>query len=361
MIIGIDGNEANVAHKVGVSVYTLELLEYFRSQAGPNLQFRVYLKDSPRPDLPKQTQYFTYEVVWGPVMWSQFFLSLRLALKNSIDVFFAPAHYSPRFCPSPLVVTIHDLAFFYYPDEFLKKDLYKLSNWTTHSVRKARSIIAVSKNTKKDLLKFYNIASERVAVIYNGFEKTARSEAEDKNIEKPYFLFTGTLQPRKNISFLIRTFAQFHKGQPQYKLVITGKKGWMYEEIFKEVERLQLKDSVIFTDYIEDTKLADLYKNAEIFILPSLYEGFGVPILEAMSFGCPVLCSYNSSLPEVGGDAAIYFDPFDEKDLLEKMNVLSGNKTLRRELTKKGFQQIKQFSWRKCAEETLQVIKDSVS
>jgi len=359
MIIGIDGNEANVQEKVGVSVYTAELLSYFQKKAEQDLQIIVFLRQPPTKRLPKETSFYKYELVSGPMLWSQVFLPLRLFLKRNVDVFFSPAHYSPRYCPVPLVVTIHDLAFFYYPNEFLKKDLYKLKNWTSQSVKKAKSIVAVSKNTKKDILKQYDLPAEKVSVVYNGFEKTDGKPTPSEFAKKPYILFTGTLQPRKNILLLIRSFADFSKTHTDYSLIIAGKKGWLYDEIFQEVARLGKGEKIVFTDYISDSELIGLYKNAEFFVMPSLYEGFGVPVLEAMSYGCPVISSFSSSLPEIAGEASLYFDPTNANDLTEKMMMLADNNSLKKDLIDKGKEQIKKFSWRKCAEETLEIIKNA--
>ena len=287
-------------------------------------------------------------------------------MKHNLNVFFSPAHYSPRFCPVPQVVTIHDLSYFYYPDEFLKKDLYKLRNWTRYSIEKAHKIIAVSKATKKDVMKFYNISDDKIEVIYNGYEKQAQSsklKAQNYNLKlktiKPpkYILYVGTLQPRKNITILIKAFKLFKRENEDFKLIITGKKGWLFDQIFQQVRDLRLEKEVIFTDYVSDDELTYLYRNAFCFVLPSLYEGFGIPILEAMSFACPVISSFTSSLPEIGGEACLYFDTKNETDLLDKLNLLKQNTDLRNELIKKCKERIKQFSWQKCAEQTLTIIE----
>lgn len=367
MNIGIDGNEANVLEPVGVSVYTLNLLLFFQKNSGPLLSFVVFLREKPKAILPKQTNYFRYEVVSGKKLWSQIFLPLRLLKFPNLDVFFAPAHYAPRHLSIPLVVTIHDLAYFYYPAEFLKKDLYKLKNWTKQSVNKSKKIIAVSQNTKVDLIQFYNTQENKISVIYNGFEKA--SEKNDHTridtghatmTNQPYILYVGTLQPRKNISTLIHAFSKFVIHNSEFKLVIVGKKGWLYDKIFSLVEELKLNEKIIFAGHISDAKLAQLYKNAFCFVMPSLYEGFGIPLLEAMSYGCPVISSNASSLPEVGGDACLYFDPKDENKLLKQMTILSENKILREDLIDKGRKQIKKFSWEKCARETLVVLKSAL-
>lgn len=364
MIIGIDGNEANVDKQVGVSVYTLSMLKYFSKQASQELQFKIYLKNMPRDLLPKSSQYFQYVVVNGPVLWSQIFLPLKLFMQKDIDVFFSPAHYTPRFCPVPLVTTIHDLSYFYYPEEFLRKDLYKLQNWTKRAIEQSKKIIAVSKNTKKDILKFYQIPEEKVEVIYNGFEKsvspnksTIKSTLEKYGLKsEKYILYVGTLQPRKNLTILIDGFQKISETEKDWKLVLVGKKGWLYDDVYSLVTAVKLKDKVIFTDYIPDEEVAALYMQAFCFVLPSLYEGFGIPILEAMSYGCPVITSINSSLPEIGGDACLYLTPNDVHDLVEEIESLKDEK-LRSDMIKKGKERVKQFSWEKSAKETLEVIK----
>src|SRR5690606_35062686 len=257
MIIGIDGNEANVEKKVGVSVYTLELLNYFQKNATKEVQFKVFLRNPPSSALPKENSFFTYEVVPGKILWSQFFLPIHLYFRSKIDVYFAPAHYAPRYCPVPIVVTIHDLSFYYFPEEFRKKDLFQLKNWTSYSIENATSVIAVSKTTKKDIRKFYSTPESRIHVIYNGFEKKAGKEhtgvLEKYSLQKKkYMLYVGTLQPRKNITTLIQSFNIFHKKHPDYKLVLVGKKGWLYDSIFEEVQKQELNNEIIFTDYIPD-------------------------------------------------------------------------------------------------------------
>lgn len=361
MIIGIDGNEANVTEQVGVSVYTLNVLQYFHKKAGSSLQFNIFLRDEPLPHLPKQIPYFTYITVSPKWLWSQLFLPFYLLTHRNIDIFFSPAHYAPRFSPAPSVVTIHDLSYFYYPQDFLKEDLYKLKYWTKYSVRKAKKVIAVSQNTKQDLTKFYSTPQEKIEVVFNGYERKIKNpQGKSQKLmfvrNNPYILYVGTLQPRKNIPTLIKAFKLFSMNNPQFQLVITGKKGWLYDEIFNEVRNQGLEQKIIFTGYVPDEELPTLYKNAFCFVLPSLYEGFGIPLLEAMSFKCPVISSNTSSLPEIGGDACLYFDPRDENELVEKLEKLKDSK-LRDELSKKGSERIKLFSWEKCATQTLEVIK----
>lgn len=364
MIIAIDGNEANVQNLVGVSVYTTKLLEYFHRKSSQDVQFVIYLRTPPVSHLPTETEFFRYEVVKGRFMWSRLFLPLHILLHGKFDVFFSPAHYSPKGLKKPLVVTIHDLAYFYYPNEFLKKDLFKLKEWTAESILKATKIISVSRTTKKDILSYYKVPDSKVSVIYNGFEKlesngTTSDVLQRFGLEKEqFFLYVGTVQPRKNIQTLITAFKKVYTQYPNYKLVIVGKKGWLYEDIYKLVDESE-KEAIIFTDFLEDNDVVELYKNALSFVHPSFYEGFGIPILEAMSYNLPVIASINASLPEVGGNACLYFDPDIEKELIDMMIKIIDQPEIRKELIEKGRKRIVDFSWEKCGEETLKVLTEA--
>lgn len=360
--IAIDGNEANVEKRVGVSVYTLKLLEYFQTQANEDLRFLVYLKHPPLSDLPKKSPWFEYCVIRAPFLWSQIFLPLHLfklyIQKQTCDVFFSPAHYAPRFLFSKSVVTIHDVSYLFFPDEFLKRDLYQLTHWTKYSIMNAAKVICVSKTTKKDVLHNYHVPEEKVKVIYNGFEKSNRTMKKSDNInKKPYILYVGTIQPRKNIEVLLEAFAVFFKKHPDFQLLVVGKKGWLSDSVFQSVSRLNLDSSVRFLGFVSDRELISLYSHAFCFVLPSLYEGFGIPLLEAMHFGCPTIASFTASLPEVGGEASLYFDPKSPSELTEKLELLFSDVKLRTELVQKGKKQITQFSWETCAQQTLNILQ----
>ncbi|MEI6532975.1 MAG: glycosyltransferase family 1 protein [Candidatus Roizmanbacteria bacterium] len=370
MIIGIDGNEANVEKQVGVSVYTNNLLSYFSKWANVKIQFVIYLRETPKNHLPKSTEYFRYQVIPFQRLWSQIFLPIYLYTHKRPSVFFSPAHYAPRWCPIPTVVTIHDLAYFLYPEEFLKKDLYQLREWTRYSVDQSTHLIAVSKTTKKDLIRYYNIQENKISIVYNGFEKQIKEDNAtiDKHIlnkwnirQNEYILFVSTIQPRKNLINLLKAYSELKKQSVSYNLVIVGKKGWLYKQIFEDVKTLNLEEHVIFTDYVSDDELVELYKHALCLVFPSLYEGFGIPILEAMSWRCPVITSFASSLPEVGGDACLYIDPENPQDISEKISHLIDNNSLRNKLIEKGLERTKNFSWEKCAQETLEVLQQFAS
>lgn len=357
MIIGVDGNDANIDMRVGVSVYTYELLQYFQKTASKKISFLIFLKNKPMFDMPSEHIYFKYVYIYGPKFWLSFSLPLYFLFHKTIDVFFSPTHYTPLYCPCPIVVTIHDLSYFYFPNDFLKKDLYKLTTWTKSSIHKSSSIIAVSNSTKQDIIKHYNLNQNKISVIHNGFRDFSKTKLSSSKLTNAiYFLYVGTLQPRKNIETLIRAFSLFYVKHKIGYLYIVGKKGWLYKDIFNLVTKLNLTNQVKFKGYVSKKLLISYYKNAKAFILPSLYEGFGFPILEAMSLSCPVITTNISSLPEIGGNAPLYFSPNDTISLFKHMEKLFFDTKIRNACIQKGLEQIKHFSWNHCAELTLDLL-----
>ncbi|HUV46706.1 MAG TPA: glycosyltransferase family 1 protein [Candidatus Bathyarchaeia archaeon] len=374
MIVAIDANEANIKNRVGSNVYAYQVLKHlyrthkveFRNN-NRNLEFKVYLKNKPLFDFPKETLGWQYKVLKPGFLWTQWRLPFKLLLsKPRPDVFFTLGHYAPRFCPVPLVISIMDLAFLSHPNYFRKKDLFQLKSWTKKSINKALKIIAISQSTRNDIINLYQVPSEKIIVTYPGIEKnsfknsrltmTIKNLKNRYKINKKYFLYIGTLQPRKNIVRLMEAF----KNVDDFQLVICGKKGWLYEEIFQKVRELKLESRVIFTGFVSEAEKYALLKNAFAFVFPSLYEGFGFPVLEAMQVGCPVLVSKTSSLPEVAGEACVYIkNPRSVRSIhqaIEKMIKLSEKE--RKNLVSKGFSQVKKFSWQKTAREVLQVLTE---
>lgn len=375
MIIGIDANEANVEQRVGISEYAYELLMQFEKLQIANCQFHIYLKDKPNENFPKKSKNWQYTVFGPKKFWTQFALPLKLYTQRmKPDVFFSPGHYTPRFSPIPRVISIMDLAFFHFPEYFTKKDLAQLHSWTSYSVKKAKAIIAISKATKSDIINLYHVGDEAIHVIYPGIKSIdsltphiyPMKELQNKyGISECFVLFVGTLQPRKNIVRLIEAFSivvrdQYHvskKEKEKLQLVVVGKKGWEYEEILQAPKKYGILERVKFLDFVPDEDLALLYQNALCFVWPSLYEGFGLPILEAMKYGCPVITSSVSSLPEAGGDAALYVDPLDVQDIAHKVEKVLSDTKLRADMIEKGKTQVKKFSWEKAAKETLAVLE----
>lgn len=360
MLIGIDGNEANVLRRVGIGEYSFELLkrfEEFHSQAG-EIKFQIYLKNSPLPHMPKPRDGWRYRVIGPKLLWTQIALPLNLFLhRPAPDVFFTPTHYAPRFSPIPMVISVMDLSYIFYPELFKKSDLFQLINWTAYSVKKATKIVTISNASKDDIIKVYKVKSDKVQVIYPGIKAGSLMDKKE-NTEGEYILFVGTLQPRKNIVRLIEAFSRLVKKHPKIKLIIVGKKGWLWEDILNAPKKFSVEEKVKFLEFVSDEQLASLYQHALCFVLPSLYEGFGLPVLEAMKYGCPVITSNISSLPEAGGDAALYIDPQSTEDIAQKLEKIITDPVLRKELIEKGKKQIQKFSWEKSAQETLKVLEN---
>lgn len=364
MILGIDGNEANVEKKVGVSEYAFELLWQFSGSQIADCEFSIYLKEPPQKELPPETEGWKYRIVKPKKLWTQIGLPLDLYLhKPRPNIFFTPTHYAPRFCPVPSVISIMDLSYVHFPQTFKKSDLYQLTSWTAYSVKKAKRIITISEASKNDIIKHYQVTPDRVMVTYPGFKPTLSQKPPEIKMDQilkkygingNYLLFVGTLQPRKNIARLIEAFSKLNS--PSINLVIVGKAGWLYEEIYAAPKKFGVEKRVKFLDYVSDEDLSILYKNALCFVLPSLYEGFGLPILEAMSNGCPVVTSNVSSLPEAAGTAAVFVDPESVQSIKEGIEKVTQDQRLRRKLIENGFKQVKKFSWEKTAKETLDVL-----
>lgn len=366
MIIGIDGNEANVSKRVGIGEYSFELINQFNLSQIPNLKFIIYLKSNPLSHMPRERSGWNYRVLKPGKLWTQWRLPLDLYLHNPRpNVFFTPSHYSPRFSPIPTVISVMDLAYMHFPKMFNNNDLYQLKNWTAYSVKNAKKILTISKSSKNDIIKEYKVPAERVVVTYPGVKDfrylTPRVYGMNQlktnyDISDKFILFVGTLQPRKNIIRLIEAFSKLN--EKDIDLVIVGKRGWQYEDILETPKKLNVEKRVKFLESVNDEELSELYKYAKCFVLPSLYEGFGLPVIEAMKEGCPVITSNVSSLPEAGGDACLYVDPEDSADIASKIEMLINDEKLRKEMIEKGKKQVAKFSWEKTAEETLKVLME---
>ncbi len=363
MIIGIDGNEANVSKRVGIGEYAYELLRQFEKFESKNLKFEIYLKSQPLEHMPKEKDGFSYTVFGPRKLWTQFALPLRLFLKKRPNIFFSPSHYAPRFSPIPTAISIMDLSYVYFPELFNKKDLSQLNSWTKYSARNASLIFTISNSSKNDIIKEYKVAENKVLVTHLGIklDDTSKNVTDTKSkykIDSDFILFVGTLQPRKNLSRLIEALSLLKN--KNLKLVVVGKKGWQYEDILSAPQKFGVEGRVMFLDFVSDEDLIGLYKEAKCFILPSLYEGFGLPILEAMKHGCPVITSNVSSMPEAAGDACLYVDPQNVSDISEKIDQITSDPKLSEELVKKGYEQVKKFSWEKTAKTTLSALEELV-
>ena len=303
------------------------------------------------------------------IFWEQ--VVQPFALQNErVDLLHALAFVTPLLSPCPSVVTIYDLSFLLYPESFKRFKRFYLGLFTRLSARRARRIIAISESTKRDVVRLLGVSPEKVEVIYCGIDEAFRPLAEDqvyafrskRGLPERFILFVGTIEPRKNVGRLIAAYARLRSGQQETdiggtKLVIGGAKGWFYEDVFARVGELGLEHEVMFPGYIPVSQLPLWYNAAELFVYPSLYEGFGLPLLEAMACGTPVVAANTSALPEVVGEAGLTVDPLDVEALAEAMRRALGNEALRQEMTERGLQRARGFSWTKTALETVQVYR----
>ena len=384
MIIGIDIRMLARGTRSGIEEYTINLLSNMIS-LNNNIEYKLFYNGYKKIKLE-------YDLLKLPnVQLKEFKIPNRLLdtsfqflnypkidkMLEKIDVFFSPHIFSSSVSKKcKTITTFHDLSFESYPEFYSTgKNYWHFSMNPKKQARKADKIIAVSRSTKDDLVKIYGIEPEKIKVIYSGIRlESGISNLESEvlkvkkryNLPEKYILYLGTLEPRKNIIGLIKAFEILNKcsinppnpllQRGNLKLVIAGSKGWLYEDIFKAVKNSPVKDDIIFTGFIDDKDKPVLYSLADLFVYPSFYEGFGFPPLEAMAAGTPVITSNFSSLPEAVGDAAIMINPYNLDELAKAMEIVLSDEKLRNILIERGYERVKNFSWEKCAKETLEFI-----
>ncbi len=263
------------------------------------------------------------------------------------------------------VITIHDMTFFLFPELHTLPKRHFFKWFITKAVNSNNNIICVSNSTANDIKSFYPNYKSRIKVIPLASDIYTENELANVDINKfklpeKYILFIGTLEPRKNIEGLLRAFAKI-KNDTDLNLVIVGKKGWFYEKIFDIIHNENIADRVILTGFVSELEKYKILQQCTIFIYPSFYEGFGLPVLEAISMGKPTITSNVSSLPEVGGDGVIFIDPNDINNIGEKLLCLINNPELQYELIRKGYAQSQKFCWEKTAEKTFDFYKCNIS
>lgn len=304
---------------------------------------------------------------------SRYYLEMTssIALQRAgVKVFWGPNYRGVFSKGFDTVITIHDMAHIHYPD-FAERHGYNfLSMELKGHARKAKLIFADSISTRDDIVTYLDIPTSKIKVIYLGVDSKfspIHDELVKKRIRTKYglpdefILFVGTLQPRKNIDGLVKAFWILKdKKLLSHKLVLVGCKGWQYSEVFRHIDAYGLNDKVKWVGYVDYEDLPAIYSLADVFVLPSHYEGFGLPILEAMACGTPVITSNVSSMPEVAGDAAVLIDPKDPEMIAEKIYQVIQDSELRKILREKGLIRAKSFSWERCAEETMAAFEEVV-
>jgi glycosyltransferase involved in cell wall biosynthesis len=359
---GLAGNETYATNLIEglaeidpLNEYTLyvtkrEALDRF-SNRWPNFKVRVTLPHSPLIRIPIT-------------------LSAELR-KHPVDILHVQ-FTAPPFAPCPVVVSIHDLSFEHLPETFKRRSRAQLKLTVRRSARRAARVITLSEHARQDLISTYGLEPGNVRTIPIappiGFgpvtdTKELQRVRDTYGIDGDYILSVGSIQPRKNLSRLIAAYSCLRRNFPSgklQKLVLVGKRAWLYDETLRAIKENGLRDSIILTGYVPERDLPALYSGATCFVYPSFFEGFGLPPLEAMKCGVPVIAGNRTSLPEVMGQAGLLVDPFDVQALASAIELLIGNSDFRKELRVKGLEQARKFDWRETARQTLRVYSEVV-
>jgi glycosyltransferase involved in cell wall biosynthesis len=370
--IAIDYTSA-IQQQAGIGRYTRHIItalaaldhttDYLLFSAGRDPTPPIWPANFKRRELPISDRYLA-------ILWQRLRLPIPVELfTGRVDVYHSPDFVLPPLIQACKVLTVHDLSFIRYPECSSPALLQYLLHSVPHSVHRADYLLADSLSTKNDLIELLGIAQERVTVVYAGHDPRFNPQVqvtdgaiqETYGIKGPYILALGTLQPRKNFATLIRAYNLLVKEHHiPHKLIIGGGKGWLYDDIFDTVRELNLEELVEFPGFVADEHLPALYRGADVFAFPSLYEGFGIPILEALGCGTPVITSTTSSLPEVAGDAALYIDPQDYAALADAIWQAISDATLRQTLRQRGLERVMLFTWEKAATTLLDVYHRAV-
>ncbi len=375
--IWIDGYEANVLQRLGSGQVGFELLKNLEALDFEN-DYTILLPSPPLSDLPPERDKWKYRILRPKRLWTRIALPLALFTEQQKpDIFLSPTHYLPRFSPASVkrIMMVFDLAYLHFKEMFKAKDLYQLTNWTKQSIESADHIFTISKSSKKDIIQNYAVDERCVTVAYPGHSEAYRPiedadqiawGKEKYHILGEYVLFLGTVQPRKNLKRLIEAFGRIIKkggGLEDLKLVVVGKihgegrQAWMFEEIVNLPGKLNIEKNVIFTDFVPEDDAVLLMNGAKAYLLPSLWEGFGIPAVDAMCCGVPCVVSNFSSLPEVVGDAGLLVDPGSVDQIEQAIRLITTDNKLHDKLSKMSLEQSKKFSWKKMTKEILEVLE----
>ena len=375
------------ADKTGVGIYALNLVREMCNinNETKNFQFYYFVQDddetfarmleNAQNTTLVRIKHTIFRKLLPRLIFEQFILPYKCK-KESVKLIFSLHYTLPYFTRIKRIVAFHDITFYRFPRLHQKIKRLYFKSLIPLSIKKSRAIISVSQSTKDDLVsRFKKIDPGKISVIYHGVEQIKEKEKELETIAEKvmaehgispqkYILFVGTLEPRKNIKGLLQAFHSIRESnakiKDEFKLVIVGKKGWLFKEIFEITKGLHLEEAVVFTGYVEEEEKQALLLNAFLFVYPSFYEGFGIPILEAMACGIPVITGNVSALPEVAGDAAIFINPNDRGEISTAMAGVLTDQTLHEILSKKGPEQARKFSWVNTAAQTLELMEKVV-
>ncbi len=362
MIIAIDASRAIREKPTGTEFYSARLIQYLATIDHEN-RYWLYAPAPPPETFPQLPDNFEWRIIPFPRLWTHIRLSLAL-LFDKPDLLFVPAHVIPLFCPVKVVVTLHDLAYHVFPEAFSWPSRWYAIFADRLALKRARAIITPSQATKNDIIKIYETSGQKIFPIHLGFDvpDTKKVSLPTKTQAlQPYILMIGRLETRKNTALAIKAFAEFRHRNPddKTKLVLVGKPGYGYEKVKATIESLpgEIAPDVIEIGYASDEELTAYRAGALAFLYPSLYEGFGLTVLEAMAADLPVITSDSSSMPEVVDDAAIIVNPESIDEIVHALTILTTNDLSRNQFIERGHERIKDFSWQKTAAETLAILE----
>jgi glycosyltransferase involved in cell wall biosynthesis len=307
-----------------------------------------------------------------PLLWKYWYdIKVTAALKkHKADVFVSPDGFCSLTTSVPQCVAVHDLSFLHFPSHIKKSHLFFYKRYTPKFLARAKTIVTVSDFSKQDIIKHYKMPGEKINIVYSAAKEifkpvaeTVKEEVKNKYTEgKEYFIYIGAIHPRKNLLTILKAFSLFKKRQQSnFKLIIAGRLAWKNDKLTESLKTYKYKEDVIMTGYAEETELVNLLASAYCLVYPSLYEGFGVPPVEAMQCNVPVITSRSSSMQEICGDAALYADPQNHTAIADKMMQVYKDETFRKGLIKKGMDMCKKYSWDRTAELLWQTIIKTVN
>lgn len=370
MRIGIDASRAFLRRRTGIEEYSYQVIRHLRSRLADEsvilyVRKKISFRDGgvrfivPEIDfeLPEKWQ---VKGLWAPRFWTQVRLSLEM-LFSPPDALFVPAHTVPLIHPKRTIVTVHGLEYEFSPESYSWYERCYMRLSIRYSVHAASRVVAVSENTKRDLMRLYGVPASKAVVVYEGVDwstgTSSRKSTEYFVPSKPYFFFIGRIETRKNIIRMIEAFELFKEktGLP-HELLLAGKPGHGYGAIAERMAGSQWRGAIHEIGYVSEEEKWRMLQGAEIFLFPSLYEGFGLPVIESQQAGTPVITANTSSLPEIAGEGAVLVDPLEPRALASAMERLVQDLKERADIIGKASQNGRRFSWEKCAEGLTDII-----
>lgn len=341
----------------GVQYYTEYLLKALQQIKSLDFEFDILKNDNINGKGGSSLKRIIFEV----------FLLKFYIKKKHFDLYHSPHYILPNRFKIPAVVTIHDLITLDFPELCKYQSVFYFNFFFKKTIRNANIIIAVSHIVKKDIIRHFNVDAHKIRVIHLGidpiFKNTLDFDLAIKyRLPEKYILFVGNIEGKKNLTRLLLAFNELiNQNKIEHKLVLVGKKGWKNKSVYKTISKYNLKPYILFTGYVPKKDLPAIYSMSDLFVFPSIYEGFGIPPLEAMACGIPVIVSNQGASPEICGDACLLVNPYDIHEMAKSIEILLNNKELRQNKINLGLERVKQFNWEKTAKETLKIYEEAIN